>query len=1134
MSLKILQLSDLHIGEQKEVFDLEEFSQQIILADTGAPDIILVTGDIFDGKAFGEDGYQNLIEEAAAFFTSLIEALNKEYKIALSKESIYFLPGNHEVNQKGVKTGEDKFLRYREFLDLFYEKNRPEHYFEKELSLIKVFTGKKVILIGFSSPSYGKNQSGEYEFFGMIKTSQLNEVRAKLREIENYEDYQIVVALHHHFYMIEERDKRYIDASALRNSEQFFKFLLNYNICAILHGHKHETLNRRLNLNLNIQQPDKMVTVLGCGTATKEQGIYSNSMNFIEVYDPGLKYDLKYDEYIYSRSDFSKEKSASLPLGESRKFSLNIQEEINECPELSKRHTDLMSADRFTQKENYRMLDDVVGSLPSIAEQLIADPEIFYYLLGAVHYRSNIRYDNNDLNHVDDFMKTTLSDHFTGIGNEMKELLNTAGIYDLYDGYKKVKESCKSETQKKYLVFLVLGIALIEFYKIIKYEADEFFDLSIQKKAGFIATKEEIKNGIVGNSITFKSDEDRRSMVVFVKCKTAIAHKVTSLIIKEFELILLKFEHDFAAYGFKIYHILPELTKQVSSNNIVSLESYHFSAYIPTLIPLLAGRNIYNQPEAFIRELIQNALDAVAVRTEKDSPFEPKIEISFGEKDGLQYIEISDNGSGMDKYILERYLTTAGRSFYTSEDFDKLEISHKPISQFGIGFLSCFILGKHVTVDTMHHVEQKPYFLDIPNFDGCYFIEEGSRTEPGTTIRIYENPDLEQQGLSFERQRIQEYIIENIYQTNFPVYVNNKLFSDKHILKNRLKQKTKKNKLLFFIPVIWKNGQLVVDKEKHSNYGIYFYVCDNNFWGELDKIVLNCGILVKNSNKMKTFIDDQLLQSFGFCADFPSNVLHLDVSRDTLRGLESIDWDGIKEELKLKLSAHLAKDENIKGVPYSWLNISGYQESLFDQFTVKYIEEKQKFIIKVDTDIHKSRIKSMKSFLTKGCELFGNEQLKQQLATIDSRRIKESDLEEAFTEAIHWALRWARERLLLFGSLDTEILENIRKLAQSRVQTNDEDSLLLNELMESSWEIAELIEKNSEGKINRKAVLINYLIEFLKMMFRYESVKLDSIQLELLELDLLVLTSFLYTVEELTKGVEIDLQDDLAELAKNK
>jgi HSP90 family molecular chaperone len=59
---------------------------------------------------------------------------------------------------------------------------------------------------------------------------------------------------------------------------------------------------------------------------------------------------------------------------------------------------------------------------------------------------------------------------------------------------------------------------------------------------------------------------------------------------------------------------------------------------------------------------------------------------------------------GMDRHIIENYLLKIGKSYYNSADFKADIFEYKkmsgkdftPISRYGIGILSCFILGDRI------------------------------------------------------------------------------------------------------------------------------------------------------------------------------------------------------------------------------------------------------------------------------------------------------------------------------------------------------------------------------------------------------------------------------------------------------
>ncbi|MCB9795028.1 MAG: ATP-binding protein [Alphaproteobacteria bacterium] len=86
---------------------------------------------------------------------------------------------------------------------------------------------------------------------------------------------------------------------------------------------------------------------------------------------------------------------------------------------------------------------------------------------------------------------------------------------------------------------------------------------------------------------------------------------------------------------------------------------------------------------AFIRELIQNSLDAAASTIDVEMRFE----------DGTLEVAVVDDGEGMDRDTIEGYLLTLFRST-KEQDLTK-------IGKFGIGFVSLFAMGpREVVVDT--------------------------------------------------------------------------------------------------------------------------------------------------------------------------------------------------------------------------------------------------------------------------------------------------------------------------------------------------------------------------------------------------------------------------------------------------
>jgi len=173
------------------------------------------------------------------------------------------------------------------------------------------------------------------------------------------------------------------------------------------------------------------------------------------------------------------------------------------------------------------------------------------------------------------------------------------------------------------------------------------------------------------------------------------------------------------------------------------------------IVKLLMTDRLYNKPYVCIRELLQNSLDALRYR--KSLFAYSDMEWSKGrvdflhtvDKNGYEIIQCKDNGSGMDRDIVTRFFTKAGRSFYRSPEFEreranfkKKNIDYDPCSQFGIGFMSCFMLGDRIKVETrrdygLGKASGEPLVIEINGLGGLIVIKKGpANMEVGTTVTI--------------------------------------------------------------------------------------------------------------------------------------------------------------------------------------------------------------------------------------------------------------------------------------------------------------------------------------------------------------------------------------------------------------
>lgn len=165
------------------------------------------------------------------------------------------------------------------------------------------------------------------------------------------------------------------------------------------------------------------------------------------------------------------------------------------------------------------------------------------------------------------------------------------------------------------------------------------------------------------------------------------------------------------------------LPRAVSRKQIttVNFDSAPFSVIMDQerILELLTGEKLYDSRAVFIRELLQNAIDATLLREKMDPHFsaeddEAAIYLWSGLNNaGRLIFRIDDHGTGMTRGMLYRYFLRVGKSYYVSQELMRDLLVHKckddyhAIGQFGIGFLSCFLCGNSIEVSTLYFDEKK-------------------------------------------------------------------------------------------------------------------------------------------------------------------------------------------------------------------------------------------------------------------------------------------------------------------------------------------------------------------------------------------------------------------------------------------
>ncbi|WP_333624546.1 hypothetical protein [Sphingobacterium siyangense] len=163
------------------------------------------------------------------------------------------------------------------------------------------------------------------------------------------------------------------------------------------------------------------------------------------------------------------------------------------------------------------------------------------------------------------------------------------------------------------------------------------------------------------------------------------------------------------------YSISPHIDRSGIISQNYQKGNFRLSLAERQIISLLTGDDIYGSAFEFIRELLQNAIDSSRMREfhmeylgHQGYKSEPIQITSWVDKEGFRWVRVDDYGMGINQYILKNHFLKKGSSFYKSDYFKLLqqEYFHKvgknftPISRFGIGLLSCFILGDKIEVST--------------------------------------------------------------------------------------------------------------------------------------------------------------------------------------------------------------------------------------------------------------------------------------------------------------------------------------------------------------------------------------------------------------------------------------------------
>lgn len=169
---------------------------------------------------------------------------------------------------------------------------------------------------------------------------------------------------------------------------------------------------------------------------------------------------------------------------------------------------------------------------------------------------------------------------------------------------------------------------------------------------------------------------------------------------------------------------------------------YRFQVNLSGIIDLLSNHT-YSSPQVYIRELLQNGVDAILARKtlQPDHRGEMQIELPDLEPDQSPMLIFTDNGIGLTEDEIHLFLATIGQTSKRDELLERTDF----LGHFGVGLLSCFMVSDEVIVITRSAKEAAKTIEWCGRADGTYSLTILEREmEPGTEVRLHCKPGSEE------------------------------------------------------------------------------------------------------------------------------------------------------------------------------------------------------------------------------------------------------------------------------------------------------------------------------------------------------------------------------------------------------
>ncbi|MFC7218218.1 HSP90 family protein [Streptomyces polyrhachis] len=166
-----------------------------------------------------------------------------------------------------------------------------------------------------------------------------------------------------------------------------------------------------------------------------------------------------------------------------------------------------------------------------------------------------------------------------------------------------------------------------------------------------------------------------------------------------------------------------------------------FQVDLRGLVDLLS-HHLYSSPRVYLRELLQNAVDAITARRALDPDAPQRVRLLAGGGE----LRVTDSGVGLTESDVHNLLATIGRSSKRGiDDATGLESARSEfLGQFGIGLLACFVVADRIRVVSRSAKDPGAAPVEWTACeDGSYTVRtlpDDVHPEPGTTVHLSARP----------------------------------------------------------------------------------------------------------------------------------------------------------------------------------------------------------------------------------------------------------------------------------------------------------------------------------------------------------------------------------------------------------